>query len=149
MSEFHRLESWTAWNQYQCDIVRASIAMPISNFIKIVYLRRLFRFRSRYLPAVELSTSFQQPNCVVVDIKTTKWYLCLAFTNINIDIYMMSNDQRGISSRILSIDIAGHISLRHRMVDVISTAELHGIYIDTTSDAISTLHKNNDIETIS
>ena len=35
------------------------------------------------------------------------------------------------------------------MVDVVSTAELHGIYIDTTSGAMSTLHKNNDIETIS
>ena len=35
------------------------------------------------------------------------------------------------------------------MVDVVSTAELHGIYIDKTSGAISTLHKNNDIETIS
>ena len=32
------------------------------------------------------------------------------------------------------------------MVDVVSTAELHGIYIDTTSGAISTLHKNNDID---
>ena len=35
------------------------------------------------------------------------------------------------------------------MVDVVSTAELHGIYIDTTAGATSTLHKNNDIETIS
>ena len=49
----------------------------------------------------------------------------------------------------ISIDSIGHISLRHRMVDVVSTAELHGIYIDTTSGAISTLYKNNDIETIS
>ena len=35
------------------------------------------------------------------------------------------------------------------MVDVVSTVELHGIYIDTTSGAILTLHKNDDIETIS
>ena len=62
---------------------------------------------------------------------------------------MMYDDRRGISNRILSIDIVGHISLWHRMVDVVSTAELHGIYIDTTAGAISTLHKNNDIETIS
>ena len=48
-----------------------------------------------------------------------------------------------------SIDTVGHISLRHRMIDVVSTAEVHGIYIDTTSGVISTLHKNNDIEAIS
>ena len=47
----------------------------------------------------------------------------------------------------LSISLVTY--LRHRMVDVVSTAELHGIYVDTTSGAILTLHKNNDIETIS
>ena len=35
------------------------------------------------------------------------------------------------------------------MVDVVSTANLHGIYIDMTLGAISTLHKNIDIERIS
>ena len=48
----------------------------------------------------------------------------------------------------LSISLATYLSDIDRMVDV-STAELHGIYIDTTSGAISTLHKHNDIETIS
>ena len=148
-TEFHRLESGTASNRYQWDIVRVSIGMPISNLIKSVYLRRLFQFRSGYLSAVELLTSFQQTDSVVADIKTTYWHFRLAFADIDIDFYMMLNDRRGISSRILSVDIVGHINLRHRMVDVVSTAELHGIYIDTTSGAISTLHKNNDIETIS
>ena len=52
-TEFRRLESGTASNRYQWDIVRASIGMPISNLIKAVYLRRLFRFRSGHLSAVE------------------------------------------------------------------------------------------------
>ena len=43
----------------------------------------------------------------------------------------------------------GHISLRHGMVDVVSTAELHDIYMETTPGAISTLHENDDIEAIS
>ena len=48
----------------------------------------------------------------------------------------------------LSIPLATYLS------DIVwltsfSTAELHGIYIDTTSCALSTLHENNDIETIS
>ena len=42
-----------------------------------------------------------------------------------------------------------HIGPIDQMIDVVSTAELHGIYIDTTSGVISTLYKNNDIETIS
>ena len=70
-TEFRRLESGTASNRYQWDIVRASIGMPISNLIKAVYLRRLFRFRSGHMSAVELLTSFQQTDSVVADIKTT------------------------------------------------------------------------------
>ena len=49
----------------------------------------------------------------------------------------------------LSISLDTYLSDIECMVDVVSTAELHGIYIDTTPGAISTLHKNNDIETIS
>ena len=34
------------------------------------------------------------------------------------------------------------------MVDVVSTSELHGIYMDTKSGGKSTLHDNDNIETM-
>ena len=146
-TEFHRLESWTASNRYQCDIVRGSIGMPISNFIKMVYLRRLFRFRSRYMSAVELSTSFQQPNSVVADIKTTKWHFRFVFADINIDIYMMQDTEVELAvESYLSISLATYFSDIERLT---SFWQRHYMVSLSTSGAISTLHKNNDIETIS
>ena len=49
----------------------------------------------------------------------------------------------------LSISLATYLSDIVCMVDVVSTVELNGIYIDTTSGAMLILHKKNDIETIS
>ena len=68
------------------------------------------------------------------------------------DMYLIWNDPHGISDRILSYRCRTgryicKVSLQHRMVDVVSTAELHGI--DPTSAAISALHQNAVIETIS
>ena len=67
----------------------ANIGMPISTFIKMIYLRRFFQFRRRYVSAVELSTSFQQLNSIVADIKTiTKWHFHLGSADMNIDIFI-------------------------------------------------------------
>ena len=79
-----------AWMSVQYrSLYPANIGMPIPTFIKMVYLHRLFRFRSRYLSAVELSTSSQQPNSIVADIKKiTKWHFHHGFAYMNIDIYI-------------------------------------------------------------
>ena len=125
----------------------ANIGMPISTLIKMVHSRRLFRFRSRYLSAVELSTSFLQPNSIVADIKTiTKCHFHVGFADMNIDIYL---EKHFIYRYRSDIDCKiGHISLRHGMNDVVSTSELHGFYMDTKPGGKSTLHENDDIETM-
>ena len=72
------------------------------------------------------------------------------------DIYVISNDRHGISDIILlyryrcDIDrYIGQISLRYRMVVVVSNVESQGIGIDPTSVAILALYQNSDIKTIS
>ena len=81
-------------------------------------------------------STFQQPKRIVADIKTTK--------DINIDIlYRMTDVELALESY-LSISLATYISEIEWL-----TSFPHGIYIDATLGAISTLHKNNDIETIS
>ena len=79
----------------------ANVGMPISTLIKMVYLRRLFRFRSRYLFAFELSTSFHQPYPIVADIKTKRWQNSIFISGLQIWISIsISNGRRGISSKI-------------------------------------------------
>ena len=136
-TEFYRLESWTASNRYQCDIVRyirptsecryrllskwyiyVRIIVSATEFAKLysptsannsifagvqnIFVHKIFPqhrplsneqrqklmwFRSINLSSVELSTSFQQPNSIVADIKTiTKWHFHLGFADMNIDI---------------------------------------------------------------
>ena len=69
--------------------IRSTSECRVSTFIKKVYLRRLFRFRSTYLSTVELPTSFQQPNSIVADIEAiAKWHFRLGFAGMNSDIYI-------------------------------------------------------------
>ena len=110
-TEFHRLESGTASNRYQCDIVRASIGMPISNLIKTAYLRRLFRFRSGYLSTVELLVSFQQTGSVFAISKQHNdifvWRLQIW---ISICIYCRMTDVELAVESYLSISLATYLS---------------------------------------
>ena len=126
--------------------------------IKIVYSRQLFRFRSKYLTAVELSTSFQQPISIWCRMTDVEWavesYLSISLaTYLSEVVWLTSFRQRNY---MVSISIRHPVLYRpyiiipmskryhngiftsapvlksdfwHRMIDIMFSTELDRIYI--------------------